>query len=99
MIQLKFCRLLARPNSGREVRDIGETCGLDLARLGLGVDSFPMRAEPINRRTLPAVTCPGCRVKMEPVVVNSLPADRIDITYRCDKCGFETDRVIRVRGH
>jgi ribosomal protein L44E len=48
---------------------------------------------------LPPVTCPGCRVRMAPAVVNSLPADRIDVTYRCEKCGFETDRVIRVRSH
>ena len=56
-----------------------------------------MRTEPFNRSTLPPVTCPGCRVRMAPVVINSLPADRVDITYRCDKCGTETDRVIRVR--
>ena len=57
-----------------------------------------MGAEPQIHRLLPTVMCSGCRVRMASVVVDSLPADRIDVTYRCDKCGAETQRMIKARG-
>jgi hypothetical protein len=39
-----------------------------------------MASELPIHRLLPTVTCSACRVRMAPVVVDSLPADRIDVT-------------------
>jgi predicted RNA-binding Zn-ribbon protein involved in translation (DUF1610 family) len=35
---------------------------------------------------------------MMPIVVDAVPADRIDVTYRCDRCGTEIQRMIKCRG-
>jgi DNA-directed RNA polymerase subunit RPC12/RpoP len=54
-----------------------------------------MAIQPKIHRILPNVTCPGCRVWMMPIVVDSVPADRIDVTYRCDRCGTEIQRTVK----
>jgi uncharacterized Zn finger protein len=43
--------------------------------------------------TFPVVTCPGCGLPMEPLVSESGPNNLMNTTYRCKKCGAETERL------
>jgi hypothetical protein len=57
-----------------------------------------MASNPQIHRMLPIVTCAECQVWMPPIVIDSLPADRIDVIYRCITCGVEAERRIKWRG-
>jgi transposase-like protein len=43
------------------------------------------------------VTCPGCNKQMRPVERKPIRLSRglVEVTYRCDSCGMETNRTIK----
>ena len=41
-----------------------------------------------------AFHCPACRGRMRITVAESLPGDLNRVTYRCDRCSIEADRII-----
>lgn len=41
------------------------------------------------------VRCPGCQTLMVVVVAESMPNGMNRVTYRCDRCGTETERLIK----
>lgn len=49
-------------------------------------------------RLFPTVRCPGCQTLMAVVVTESMPNGMNIVTYRCDGCGTETERIIKDHG-
>jgi len=46
-----------------------------------------------SRPAFPVVTCPGCQKPMTPIVTEAGPHHLHTTTYRCERCGAETDRA------
>jgi len=47
------------------------------------------------RTTFPVVTCPGCLIPMAELVTESIPNGLLRVTYRCESCSTETQRVFK----
>jgi hypothetical protein len=50
----------------------------------------------MQKETWPIVLCPGCKGQQMDIrqIVPMKPGDRQDVvTYRCPRCGFETERI------
>jgi hypothetical protein len=47
---------------------------------------------------IPEVRCPGCLNLMHIAVIETKPERMVDLTYRCDHCGFDTTRTIKGTG-
>jgi hypothetical protein len=45
--------------------------------------------------TFPVVTCPGCQVPMAELVTEAVPNGLLRVTYRCESCSAEAQRVFR----
>ena len=45
--------------------------------------------------TFPVVTCPGCQIPMAERVTESIPNGLLRVTYRCESCSTETQRVFK----
>jgi hypothetical protein len=45
--------------------------------------------------TFPVVTCPGCLIPMAELVTESIPSGVLRVTYRCESCSTETQRVFK----
>ena len=47
--------------------------------------------------TVPQVRCPGCFNFMGIKLIETLPKESIELTYRCDLCDFDTKRVCKAK--
>lgn len=45
--------------------------------------------------TFPVVTCPGCLIPMAALVTESIPNGLLRVTYRCEGCSTETQRMFK----
>jgi hypothetical protein len=46
---------------------------------------------------IPSVRCPGCLKTMSIMVIESAANNHNKITYHCDRCGVEVERVLTTR--
>jgi hypothetical protein len=44
---------------------------------------------------IPEVRCPGCHNPMVVKVIETMPKNTVELTYRCNQCEVDTKRVIR----
>jgi len=44
--------------------------------------------------TFPVVVCPGCREPMRVIGSEPIAGGRNIATYRCERCGMETERLL-----
>jgi predicted Zn finger-like uncharacterized protein len=45
--------------------------------------------------TFPIVRCPGCQTPMLVVASEAGPSELHAVTYRCERCGTETQRMLK----
>jgi len=43
---------------------------------------------------IPEVRCPGCLSLMSIKFIETVPPENVELTYRCERCDFDTKRTI-----
>jgi predicted Zn finger-like uncharacterized protein len=54
-----------------------------------------MNEQALDRQTFPVVQCPGCQTPMRVVASQAGLNELHAVTYRCEGCGTETERMLK----
>jgi DNA-directed RNA polymerase subunit RPC12/RpoP len=53
------------------------------------------RATALDQQVFPVVQCPGCQMAMRVVASEAGPNELNTVTYKCESCGTETQRLLK----
>lgn len=73
----------------------GQTAPPDRDTIPAGDRGLLVSACDPSQRTFPSVICPGCRKPMTPTITEAGPHNFNLVTYRCDTCANETQRIVK----
>jgi hypothetical protein len=57
-----------------------------------------MNQEALDQQTFPVVQCSGCQTPMRVVACKAGLNELHVVTYRCDGCATETERMLKRKG-